>query len=154
MEALITNATKSEAIKVTEIVIGKYFINSPRMPGHNNIGKNANTVVSVEVITGKAISPIPYLDARRRGRPFSMLAYTLSTTTIPSSTSIPRPMIIAKSTMVFSVTPAKYRMAKAINIESGMAVPTKRAFFIPMEKLSTPITRRIPMRMWFANSFT
>ena len=44
--------------------------------------------------------------------------------------------------------------AKAINIESGIAVPTNNAFLSPIEKLNTHITKRIPIRIWFANSFT
>ena len=74
IEALIIKATKSEAINVTEMVIGKYFMNSPIIPGHNSIGRKAKTVVKVEVMTGKAISPIPYLEANRLGKPFSILA--------------------------------------------------------------------------------
>ena len=49
---LITMATKRLEDKVTIRVIGKYFINSPIIPGQNIIGKKAARVVIVEPITG------------------------------------------------------------------------------------------------------
>ncbi len=48
----ITMATNRLEDSVTIRVIGKYFINSPMIPGQKIIGKKAARVVIVEPITG------------------------------------------------------------------------------------------------------
>ena len=60
---LITKATKSEEERTIIKVIGKYFKNSPMIPGQINSGIKAAKVVAVEAIIGKATSPVPYLAA-------------------------------------------------------------------------------------------
>ncbi|MNS03867.1 hypothetical protein D3C72_352130 [compost metagenome] len=152
--ALTTMATNKEADKVTVNVIGKYFMNLPIVPGQRAKGRNAIKVVAVEEITGQAISPIPILDASTRLSPFFILANTLSTTTIPSSTSIPSPITNPKSTIVFKVSPNADRILKAINIDKGIAAPTNKEFLSPMVNINTIITSTIPKIMWLDNSST
>ncbi len=97
-------ATKREEPRTTDSVMGKYFINCPMSPGHKPSGIKAATVVAVEIIIGKAISPIPRLAASTRDMPSSsMRRYTFSTTTIPLSTSIPSPMMSPNKIIVFMV---------------------------------------------------
>ena len=152
--ALTIIATNNDELNVIVNVIGKYFMNLPIVPGHKAKGKNAINVVAVEEITGQAISPIPILDACTLDNPFFMLANTLSTTTIPSSTSIPNPITNPKSTIVFKVNPKAERIVKAINIESGIAAPTNNEFRNPIVNINTIITKTIPKIMWFDNSST
>ncbi|MNE29938.1 hypothetical protein D3C80_1234350 [compost metagenome] len=152
--ALTTMATNKEADKVTVNVIGKYFMNLPIVPGQRAKGRNAIKVVAVEEITGQAISPIPILDASTRLSPFFILANTLSTTTIPSSTSIPSPITNPKSTMVFKVSPNADRILKAINMDRGIAAPTNKEFLSPIVNINTIITNTIPKIMWLGNSST
>ena len=152
--ALITMATNKEAVRVTVKVIGKYFMNLPMVPGHKANGRKAINVVAVDEITGQAISPIPTFEASILGNPFFMLAKTLSTTTIPSSTSIPNPITNPNKTIVFNVNPKAESMAKAIIIDSGIAAPTNKEFRNPMVNINTIITRIIPKIMWFDNSST
>ena len=147
MAAFTTIATNNEAVNVTVKVIGKYFMNLPIVPGHKRNGKNAINVVAVDEITGQAISPIPILEAVTRSIPFCMLANTLSTTTIPSSTSIPNPITNPNKTIVFKVNPKAERILNAINIESGIAAPTKSEFLNPMVNINTIITSTIPKIM-------
>ena len=152
--AFTTIATKSDAVNVTVNVIGKYFMNLPIVPGHKAKGKKAIKVVAVDEITGQAISPIPILDAVTRSIPFFILANTLSTTTIPSSTNIPNPITKPKRTMVFKVNPKADRILNAINIDSGIAAPTNSEFRNPMVNINTIITSTIPKIMWLDNSST
>ncbi len=66
-------ATNNEDPKTTESVIGSIIINSPIIPGHKPKGIKAATVVAVEIIIGKAISPIPFLAASIRLIPSSSM---------------------------------------------------------------------------------
>ena len=152
--AFTTIATNKDAVKVTVNVIGKYFMNLPMVPGHSKNGRKAIKVVAVDDITGQAISPIPILEAETRSIPFCMLANTLSTTTIPSSTSIPNPITKPKSTMVFKVNPNADRILNAINIDKGIAAPTNKEFLNPMVNINTIITNTIPKMMWLDSSST
>ena len=154
MAAFTTIATNKDADSVTVNVIGKYFMNLPIVPGQSANGKKAIKVVAVEEITGQAISPIPTFDACTRFIPFFMLANTLSTTTIPSSTSIPNPITRPNKTMVFRVKPKAERMVNAINIDNGIAAPTNKEFRKPIVNISTIITNTIPKIMWLESSFT
>ena len=52
-------ATINEEPKIADNVIGKYIINSPKVPGHVPSGIKAAIVVAVETIMGRATSPIP-----------------------------------------------------------------------------------------------
>ena len=129
-------------------------MNLPIVPGQSANGKNAIRVVAVEEITGQAISPIPILEAETRSIPFFMLAKTLSTTTIPSSTSIPNPITNPNKTIVFNVNPNAERIVNAINIDNGIAAPTNKEFRNPMVNIKTIITSTIPKIMWLESSLT
>ncbi len=47
-------------------VSGRYFMNSPTMPGQKVIGKNAARVVAVDAMIGTATSAVAYFAARTR----------------------------------------------------------------------------------------
>ena len=55
---------------------------------------------------------------------------------------------------MFSVTPIAFRMKKAINMESGIAIPTNAAFLNPKKNNSTPTTSMVPNMIEFSNSST
>src|SRR5690606_22852290 len=60
---LITKATKRDEDKTMIKVMGRNFINSPMISSQKANGRNAERVVSVEVIIGHATSPTPSLAA-------------------------------------------------------------------------------------------
>ena len=60
---IITRATNSDELSTMIRVIGSAFMNSPVMPPQNARGRNALSVVAVEVIIGNAISPTANLAA-------------------------------------------------------------------------------------------
>ena len=150
----INIATNNEDPNTTESVIGKYFINCPKIPGQKASGTKAATVVSVEIIMGKAISPIPFFAASVLDMPSPIRRYTFSTTTIPLSTSIPRPMIIPKRIMVFKVYPNSDSTIKEMNIDMGIAKPTNSAFRNPKKNINTVTTRMIPKIILLTKSST
>ena len=154
MAAFTTIATNNEAVSVTVKVIGKYFMNLPIVPGHKANGKNAINVVAVDDITGQSDFANSIFEAEILSIPFFILANTLSTTTIPSSTSIPNPITNPKSTIVFKVNPKADKIVNAINIESGIAAPTNNEFRNPMVNIKTIITNTIPKIIWLDNSST
>ena len=53
------SATSSEAESVMMTVIGRYFMNSPMIPGQKIIGAKATTVVRVEEVTAAATCEAP-----------------------------------------------------------------------------------------------
>ena len=53
-------ATNNDDPKTIDNVIGRITINCPIIPGQRPKGIKAATVVAVEIIIGKAISPIPF----------------------------------------------------------------------------------------------
>ena len=83
---LTIRAIPREAIKVTEIVIGIDFKNSPMMPVENSSGRNAHTVVSVVVVktilksfnTSKTASSGVNLRARKSWRKFGPSTNSIS----------------------------------------------------------------------------
>jgi len=77
-----------------------------------------------------------------------------STTTIPLSTSIPKANTKENSTIVFRVMPIALKMKKLINIDSGMAIPTKRALRNPKKNIKTNTTSNIPKMIEFSRSAT
>ena len=77
-----------------------------------------------------------------------------STITIPLSTSRPRARIRAKSTTMFSVTPLSQIQRIPISMESGMAIPTKRALRRPRKNSSTTTTRITPEIILFSKLST
>ena len=136
-------------------VIGKITMNCPIIPGQRPKGINAATVVAVEIIIGKAISPIPFLAASILVIPSSSIKrYTFSTTTIPLSTSIPSPIISPKSTIVFKVYPNAPKIIKDINIDIGIAKPTNNAFLNPRKNINTMTTKITPKIILFTKSST
>ena len=66
---LITSATNSDEASTTITVIGRYFMNSPMIPGQNSSGRNTATVVPVEAMIGQATSRVAVSAARARGSP-------------------------------------------------------------------------------------
>ena len=77
-----------------------------------------------------------------------------STTTIPLSTNIPSANTSEKSTIMFRVTPAALRIMKLMNMDIGIAIPTKSAFRMPKKNSNTPTTSKTPNMMEFSNSAT
>ena len=77
-----------------------------------------------------------------------------STTTIPLSTNIPKARMSEKSTIKFKEMPRASRIRKEINMDKGMADPTKRAFRKPIKNINTKTTRMIPKIMEFSKSLT
>ena len=147
---LITNATNREELNTMISVIGRYFMNSPIIPGQIASGINAASVVAVEAIIGQATSPTPYLAASNALMPSSSISrYIFSTTTIPLSTSIPSAKTKEKSTITLKVIPIEFRIMKDINIDNGIATPTKSAFLNPRKNSNTPTTRITPKMIEF-----
>ena len=56
-------AIKSEEVKTNIIVMGKYFINCPTIPGQNNNGRKTIKVVAVDEVIGQNILDAPSLYA-------------------------------------------------------------------------------------------
>ena len=50
-----TSAATSDADSVAISVIGRYFMNSPTIPGHSSSGEKAAMRVSVAAVTGPAM---------------------------------------------------------------------------------------------------
>src|SRR5690554_4126031 len=61
---LITKATNREEDNTIIKVMGRNFMNSPIISSQKASGKNAESVVNVEVMMGQATSPTPSLAAR------------------------------------------------------------------------------------------
>ena len=148
-------ATNKEDPSTMDRVIGRMTINCPIIPGQSPKGINAATVVAVEIIIGNAISPIPFLAASIRVIPSSSIKrYTFSTTTIPLSTSIPSPIINPNNTIVFKVYPKAPNIIKDMNMDIGMAKPTKMAFLNPKKNINTMTTKITPKIILFTKSST
>ena len=73
-----------------------------------------------------------------------------STTTIPLSTNIPSANIKPNNTIIFRVTPIILSKIKDISMDSGIAIPTKRAFRNPKKNKSTKTTKITPIMMLFS----
>ena len=56
---------------MTISVMGRYFMNSPAMPGQKSKGANAASVVAVAATTGPATSPVAFLEAVFLSQPSS-----------------------------------------------------------------------------------
>ena len=50
-----TSAISREALRVATRVMGRYFMNSPTIPGQNSSGANAARVVAVDAMIGQLI---------------------------------------------------------------------------------------------------
>ncbi len=77
-----------------------------------------------------------------------------STTTMPSSTSIPNPSTRANSTTMFRVIPIICNTIRPIPMEKGMAVEMKNELRNPRKNVRMPITRNRPVMMWLVSSAT
>ena len=96
-------ATKRDEDRVTIRVMGRYFMNSPMIPGQKTMGKKAASVVRVEPITGQATSPVAFMAASTRGMPCCMYRYIFSIITMALSTSIPRARVKENKTTIFKI---------------------------------------------------
>jgi hypothetical protein len=67
---------------------------------------------------------------------------------------MPKARISEKSTIKLSVIPKESSTKKEINMDNGMAEPTKSAFRKPMKNINTKTTRMIPKIMEFSKSLT
>jgi hypothetical protein len=135
-------------------VMGRYFMNSPIMPGQKSSGTNTITVAVVAAMIGMVTSPTARRVAFMAGSPLVMWRWMFSTITIPSSTKRPSARIRAKSTIMFSVTPNALSSVKEMNMDMGIAKPTNSALRRPRKSMSTPTTRITPSTMWFISSST
>lgn len=70
------------------------------------------------------------------------------------STSIPKAITNENNTTVLSVTPIKLRIEKESNIDSGIAIPTNKAFLNPKKKHNTITTKITPKIILFSKSET
>ena len=77
-----------------------------------------------------------------------------STTTIPLSTRRPRPITSPNKTILFKVNPKADKITSDINMDIGIANPTKRAFLRPRKNVKTVTTKIIPKIKLFIKSLT
>ena len=127
-------------------VIGKYFMNSPTIPGQNSKGKKGEMVVNVPDNTGINTSEaanltdsvmVNFLKLLNKRCAFSM-------TTIASSTTIPSPKRKPKRTIVFKLK-SKDGMNKKVNkADKGTDKPTNTASLTPMKNINTITTKMKP----------
>ena len=91
------------------------------IPLVNTIGRNTQTVVSVEAMIAPPTCLAPSMAASLAEAPSSFLMrYIFSITTIELSTSIPTPSASPDKEMMFRVTPEKYMATSAVMILIGM----------------------------------
>ncbi len=131
-------------------VIGIYFMNSPIIPSQRINGKNAAKVVAVDAIIGIAISPTACFAASQGAKPLSIKRCMFSTTTMALSTSIPNARIKENNTIMFILKSMAPITTKEINMDIGIASPTKRASRVPKKKNKTAITKITPIIMLFS----
>ena len=67
----MTRATNSDELRVMISVSGRYFMNSPTMPGQNASGTKAARVVAVDAMIGVDTSPVANRAASARAKPRS-----------------------------------------------------------------------------------
>ena len=146
----ISRATTRDEVNTTIRVMGRCFMNSPMISFQNTNGKNAARVVAVEAIMGMAISPTARQAASHKGTPCRTKRWIFSTTTMALSTSIPRARTRPNNTIIFTVEPRIPSTTNEINMDMGMANPTKRALRNPRKKNNMEITKIIPIIMLFS----
>ena len=73
---------------------------------------------------------------------------------MPLSTNIPNPRIKPNNIIVFKVFPIALKIAIDINIDIGIATPTKRAFLNPKKNNNTITTKTTPKIILFTRSTT
>ena len=121
-------------------------MNSPGTPGQNSIGRNAQSVVAVELTTGQNIRLAASVKAAMGPAPSSMRRSAYSTTTIAPSTSIPTAKIRPNMTMLEIDTPMIPKRTKHSRNEVGIANPTRSAERVPRNARTTIITSAIAVR--------
>ena len=115
-----TKASISEPIRAQQTTTGITFINSPKTPPMENIGRNAAIVVSVETTTGQNTSLAPSDAASKGGIPSSMCRNTFSVTIIASSTIIPSTIKKANSETMLIVKSKEKSRITANRKETGI----------------------------------
>ena len=127
-------------------VIGKYFMNSPTIPGQNNKGKNGEIVVKVPDNTGINTSDDANFTASTIVNFLKLLnkRWEFSITTIASSTTIPKPKRKANKTIVFKVKSNPGINKKVNKAERGTDKPTNAASRTPMKNIKTITTNTKP----------
>ena len=127
-------------------VIGKYFMNSPTIPGQKSKGKNGEIVVRVPDNTGAKTSDaanftdstiVSFLKLLNKRCAFSI-------TTIASSTTIPRPNKNPNNTIVFNVKSNEGINKKVNKADKGTESPTNTASRTPMKNINTITTKINP----------
>ena len=88
------------------------------------MGRNTQTVVSVEARIAPATSPAPLIAASFAEHPSLRILKIFSITTMELSTSIPTPSARPDSEITFSVTPLKYMHTIAVIKLTGMEQAT------------------------------
>ena len=132
-----------DADSVAIRVMGRYFMNSPMMPGQKSSGMKAASVVAVAATIGHAMRFAAIAYACRRGYPSAMRRSASSTTTIVPSTSMPTAMMSENSTTMLIVSPAKPSTRMPVRKEPGMETPTRPAVRSPSAATTTIITSTI-----------
>ena len=124
-------AINNEEIRTQIKVIGKYFINSPAIPGQKIKGIKAARVVAVEEIIGNDIFFDAFAKASFTLNPSFIFLSAYSTTTIAPSTKRPTDSINAKSTTMLIVKPIMERANKPDKKDPGIEIPTSKPDLTP-----------------------
>ena len=127
-------------------MIGRYFMNSPTIPGQKSKGKNGEIVVKVPDKTGTKTSDAANLTASTIVNFLKLLnnLCAFSITTMASSTTIPKPNKNPKRTMVFKVK-SKLGIKRKVNkAERGTESPTNTASRTPIKNINTITTNKNP----------
>ena len=124
-------------------------INSPIIPGNNISGIKAAIVVSTDEVTGAITSFRASMAARVASTPFCKRTFMDSTTTIASSTSIPRAITIPSKTALFRLCPMACSNQKVPARVKGIPMVVKKAMREPRNSQVTSSTRVRPIRALF-----
>ena len=145
---LMIYATTNDASKVMIRVIGKKNINLPITPCQNASGINGARVVMVPAKTGRNTSPAAIFAAFLIGTfPLAKILCVFSTTTIASSTTIPKANRNEKSTIKLSLNPMAGKTIKAMAHDNGTDMATNMALVAPMKNIKITVTKMNPMMM-------
>ncbi len=121
-------------------------MNFPITPGQKARGTKGANTTKVPDNTGMNTSPAAIFAALRIGTfPLSNTRCVFSTTTIASSTTIPRASRNENKVIRFKVNPMEGKTRNAMKLESGTDKPTKIALVAPMKNIRMTVTRINPM---------
>ena len=133
---IVIAITKDETIaNITVMGIG--LIKAPIIPVVKAIGKNADTVVSMDEKTAGAIWLVPTIAASLAVRPLNLNLSIFSIITIPLSTSMPTARTSEKSVIVFNVIPKYLRSQRAVSMDKGITAETTNASPNPIKRNRT-----------------